>query len=102
MKPKHARKNIEKIFDKYYDGEVDSVMELIPELRENMPSLIRMRDKFKQTENDNRPGAETYGFDHNSERLCYISDRWQCRFRTQWMIDMLNHLDEGEENEDSV
>lgn len=94
MKPKHASKNIDRIFEKYYNKEVESVTELIPELRKNMESLVRMRDKFKQSENDNRGGVETYGFDNIGGDLMYISDRWQCQFRTQWIIDMLNYLED--------
>ena len=96
MKPEQASNIINDIFDEYYNGKVDSVLKLIPKLRKNKEALIVMRNKFKKEEQDNRSGADTYGFKNIEEDLMYISDRWQCQFRTQWIIDMLDYLNEEE------
>jgi hypothetical protein len=41
---------------------------------------------------DDRPGAETYGYDSAQSilgNLQYISDRFNCQFRLRWVYDLL-------------
>ena len=60
-----------------------------------MDALIVATDMFQFNEGDNRSGAETYGFDTIEWDLEYVSDRWRCQFRVQWIIDMLEQVQEA-------
>ena len=98
MKPKKAEKTINNLFDRYMDKEISTKLttkELINELKKIKPELIRMRDKYKLDsgiDSDDRSGEETYGY-LNLEKieadLVYISDRWKCQFRVQWLLGLI-------------
>lgn len=42
-------------------------------------------------EPDFRRGTDTYGYGSIEGDLEYISDRWNCEFRIQWLLDGLNY-----------
>jgi hypothetical protein len=86
-----ARYKISKTFDKWYKTEKMKISEIIPELKKNLDSLKFLHKQYKKEENDNRSGEETYGFKTWESDLTYISDRWQCQFRTRWLIDLIEN-----------
>ena len=52
-----------------------------------------MLNYFSKDDMDARRGFETYGYsdlESIKSNLCYISDRWGCRFRIQWLLDLAN------------
>ena len=91
MKPKHAHKKINDIFQKYHNGHSDIDM-LINDLQKVKPELKRMLKLMSKDDTDSRRGQETYGFLNWKEDLIYISDRWSARFRIQWILDLLDYL----------
>lgn len=94
MKPKKAKKIIGDLMDDYLKGRYSSNTMLIL-LDNEMESLKKLRVAAKRREQDNRSGAETYGFESWEDDLEYISDRWNCQFRIQWLIDLIE-LKRGE------
>ncbi len=69
-----------------------SFKEIIKSLSTIKEYLYIMNQQYKIKENDNRTGIETYGYSsHDSiiNNLKYISDRWQCQFRTKWLLDLI-------------
>lgn len=57
-----------------------------------LDDLYYVRDLKAMEENDWRSGYDTYGYKSLDDIKCnliYISDRWSCQFRVQWLIDMV-------------
>ena len=97
MRPETARRKIKYIFNQFY-RHTKKPIELIPDFQKNRAALIKLRDIFSLTENDPRPGSETYGFETIASDIEYISDRWRCQFRIQWIIDVVDlQKDKNEE-----
>ena len=93
MKPKNAKKKIDKIFDGYLNKEYD-IYRTAVKLDYARPELHKMLKIASKHDDDSRSGQETYGFRHWETDLEYISDRWNARFRIQWMIDLIDYLKE--------
>lgn len=81
------------------DGLIIDLEKILPELNYLRGSLYRqnLKDYRKGLElalaPDTRRGWETYGFkdlESVQYNLSYISDRWYCEFRLQWMIDLVH------------
>lgn len=98
MKPKKAKKVIGDLMDDFIKGRYSSQTMLIL-LDKEMESLKKLRVTAKRKEQDNRSGAETYGFDNWEDDLMNISDKWNCQFRIQWMIDLIK-LKKGDIRDD--
>ena len=67
------------------------------EIQEKLASInddiLFMWEYFGQDDDDDRSGFETYGFENLESikrNFKYISDRWKCRFRTKWLLDLIN------------
>jgi hypothetical protein len=98
-----------KVFNMYFDDEEFEYEELITGLREKEPELQYLLNNLKKlsTEEyrndvkrkrswavptDNRRGWESYKFDNIKGDMIYITDRWYCIFRIQWILDALYYL----------
>jgi len=94
MKPKKAHKKINKIFDEYLnsDYELTDAVETVMRLKEALPELQKMLMIASREDTDDRRGWESYGFDRWKSNLLYVSDRWNCRFRLQWLIDLVDYV----------
>lgn len=59
---------------------------------------IKFLNKLNKEVCDDRSGEETYGYESEQSVLCdlaYISDRWICEFRLQWLIDLIEKHNNG-------
>ncbi len=61
------------------------------EIQNDYRKDIRKSNSYACTTDDRR-GWETYGFDNIESNMSYISDRWSCEFRIQWILDVLYYL----------
>ena len=65
-------------------------------LEKYLPILEKLRDQFEENEKDYRSGFESYGYGDVESivgNFVYISDRWTCAFRTNWLIGLINPHD---------
>ena len=94
MKPKKAYKKINKIFNEYLnsDYELTDAVKTVMQLKEALPELQKMLKIAARDDSDNRRGWESYSFDDWKVNLLYVSDRWNCRFRLQWLIDLVDYV----------
>jgi hypothetical protein len=84
MRPERFHYEMNKAFNYWF--KTKSVDKFLPLMRE----IKRVYKKLQKTENDNRSGFETYGYDDPEAidyHMLYISDRWRCAFRIRWLID---------------
>lgn len=98
----------QKISDLFYqlnsDENLDFFME---EMKQYLSYLKELRDNKMIEEDDYRSGWDTYGYESRSQiigQLKYISDRWSCAFRINWLLGLLDPTDyisaSGWENKD--
>ncbi len=92
----NARYKVYKVFDECYFDENANKDKIIPLLKGVLPELKFLLKKLKAESEypDNRRGWETefeaYGYSDPAYELSYISDRWMCEFRVQWIIDLFD------------
>ena len=90
----HLRGEIYRLVNPVED---ESNIRLIREkLEKYLPILEKLRDQFEEKEKDYRSGFESYGYgdvDSIVGNFVYISDRWTCAFRTNWLIGLINPHD---------
>ncbi len=84
----NCKYKIYKIFDK--DTTRATRVELIPLLKDSKKELKFILKKLREEDPDKRRGWVTYGYDNIQGDLDYISDRWNCSFRVQWMLDLFD------------
>jgi len=88
--------DIYNIFEMYFNKQ-KTLEQLIPNLKKALPKLKYLEKKNAEHDTDTRSGMETYGYKSKDSILAsleYISDRWHCRFRLRWLIDLLElHTD---------
>jgi len=89
MKPKKAKKIIDKIIKKSLNDSI-STDSIIAELIDNEEALIRMLRVYRD-EDDIRSGLETYGYTEMRGRLKLLYGIWYCRFRVQWLLGIAQH-----------
>lgn len=94
----NARYEIYKVFDKnIYDLHPNQEFKLeglIIDLEAHLPALeylLMTVHRESGFESDRRRGWESYGFDTMEDDFMYISDRWFCAFRLQWIIDAIHY-----------
>jgi len=59
---------------------------------------LKLLNKVNKETCDDRSGEETYGYESEESvlhDLGYISDRWMCEFRLQWLIDLIDKHNDG-------
>jgi len=59
---------------------------------------LKLLNKVNKETCDDRSGEETYGYESEESVLYdlgYISDRWMCEFRLQWLIDLIDKHNDG-------
>jgi len=59
---------------------------------------LKLLNKVNKETCDDRSGEETYGYESEESvlyDLSYISDRWMCEFRLQWLIDLIDKHNDG-------
>ncbi len=69
-----------------------SLQEIQNRLNKVKDSLILLHSDYSNDDNDDRSGYDTYGYESLESikgSLSYISDRWTCRFRIKWLLDLL-------------
>lgn len=101
----HRQVSIRKAFDNVWDNGQNttllSVLSIITPLYPLFRSELRhlkLLNKINKTTCDDRSGEETYGYESEESVLCdlsYISDRWICEFRLQWLIDLIDKHNDG-------
>ena len=101
----HRQVAIGKAFDNVWDNGQNttllSVLSIITPLYPLFRSELRylkLLNKINKTTCDDRSGEETYGYESEESVLCdlsYISDRWICEFRLQWLIDLIDKHNDG-------
>jgi hypothetical protein len=88
-----ARYKINLVFDKLnHSTDPISYFEIVNLLMSEKASLLFLLNHYKLNDSDNRSGFESYGFTNWQADLLYISDRFTCRFRIQWILDLFIHL----------
>ena len=96
MKPKKAYKKIQKILREhreYPESSKTNAMQTILRLEEAMPELYKLLKIAAYDDPDERRGWESYGCDKMWEHhLYHVTDRWRCRFRIQWLIDIVDYV----------
>ena len=77
---------IDDIFDDYFYGK--SIQKIIPELKKAIPVLKELLDY-----QDEKPDC-VHIFDDIPGHLVYISDRWNCYCRIEWIIKAMEKIDD--------
>jgi hypothetical protein len=96
---------IRKAFDNVWDNgqnltlssALSIITPLLPIFKKEL-CYIKFLNKLNKETCDDRSGEETYGYESERSVLCdlsYISDRWICEFRLQWLIDLINKHNDG-------
>ena len=84
------RYNIGKIFEYWYFGGVEFNLEgFIKDITKVEKDLYILWKHKSKIEDDYRVGDETYGYSDPDYDLSYINDRWDCAFRINWMLGLI-------------
>lgn len=81
------------VFYSIKDMTVDRAIEIIKPYTNVLSAQLNWLTCVDFFGGDSRRGWQTYGFKSDEEilnNLQYISDRWNCQFRVQWVLDLLN------------
>ena len=97
----YQTESINKIFDDFLnlqsEDKKEKVLWLISQLSPYIHHLKQLRQEAWIKEGDYRNGFETYKYESVDEifsNLEYISDRYNCAFRLNWLIGLLDPNDE--------
>ena len=101
----HRQVVIRKAFDNAWDNAQNttllSVLSIITPLYplfKSELSYLKFLNKLNKETCDDRSGEETYGYESEQSvlyDLSYMSDRWLCEFRLQWLIDLIEKHNNG-------
>ena len=85
------RYNISKVFDYWYFSEdVEfNYLGFIKDISEVEKDLYDLWKQKSKKEYDFRTGEETYGYSDPEYDLSYINDRWECAFRINWLLGLI-------------
>ncbi len=95
MRPQTAKQRINNVLWNQFiekQGITKDLIFLQQRLKTIEPELQSMYKKYLKNEEDYRSGSETYGYEFIEKiksNLVYVSDRWQCAFRTKWLLDLI-------------
>lgn len=101
----HRQVVIRKAFDNVWDNgqnltlssALSIITPLLPIFKKEL-CYIKFLNKLNKETCDDRSGEETYGYESEQSvlyDLSYISDRWICEFRLQWLIDLIDKHNDG-------
>jgi hypothetical protein len=97
----YKTKEINKIFENFLELQTEDKQEkikwLINQFKNHLPYLKELRQDCWKKEGDYRNGFETYGYNNVAEiysNIEYISDRYNCAFRLNWLIGLIDPSDE--------
>ena len=96
---------IRKAFDNVWDNgqnltlssALSIITPLLPIFKKEL-RYIKFLNKLNKETCDDRSGEETYGYESEQSvlyDLSYMSDRWLCEFRLQWLIDLIEKHNDG-------
>ena len=96
---------IRKAFDNVWDNAQNttllsalSIITPVYPLFKSELRYLKLLNKVNKATCDDRSGEETYGYESEESVLYdlgYISDRWICEFRLQWLIDLIDKHNDG-------
>ena len=86
-----SRYNISKVFDDWYFSErlTFNYENFILDLINVEPDLRHLWSISSKETQDFRTGEESYGYADPEYELSYINDRWNCAFRMNWLIGLI-------------
>jgi len=94
----YQKESINQIFDDFqnltFEDNAEKIIWLLSQLRPYLPQLKELRQEAWIREGDYRNGFETYKYESIFINLVYISDRYNCAFRLNWLIGLLDPNDD--------